>query len=57
MTKPKTLIQRFIQGMEPWVFLPAALLVILFVASSGGFTDLAQKLFEMLQGGIIEYFR
>ena len=56
MTKPKTLIQRFIHGMEPWVFIPAALLVIFFVAFSGLFTDLARQLFEMLQGGIIEYF-
>jgi choline/glycine/proline betaine transport protein len=42
--------------MEPWVFVPAALLTILFVVFSGGFSELARVAFWALQSGIIEWF-
>ena len=42
--------------MEPWVFLPAAAVVILFVAFAAVYTDTAQALFDSLQSSIVETF-
>ncbi|MCB9782389.1 MAG: BCCT family transporter [Candidatus Omnitrophica bacterium] len=40
--------------MEPWVFLPSAAAVILFVAFGALFTDTARSMFQALQDGIVE---
>jgi len=42
--------------MEPWVFLPAAALVVAFVAFGALFTETARTGFEALQSGIVEHF-
>ena len=52
----KTLFRRFSHGMEPWVFLPAAAVVIAFVAFGAIYTDTAQALFDSLQSSIVETF-
>jgi choline/glycine/proline betaine transport protein len=50
----KTFLQRFVQGMEPWVFLPAAAVVILFVVLGAVWTDTTRDLFGALQNAIVE---
>ena len=52
----KALYQRFSHAMEPWVFLPAAAVVVAFVTFGAVFTDTAQALFDSLQSGIVETF-
>ncbi|MBS3803583.1 MAG: BCCT family transporter [Oleiphilaceae bacterium] len=56
MMKGSSLFQRLISHMEPWVFLPAGFLAIVFVAFSGLFTDTASSLFGSLQSGIVRHF-
>jgi len=56
MTDSPGLWQRFVRGMEPWVFLPAALLIVVFVSFGAAYTDQARALFEALQSGIVETF-
>jgi choline/glycine/proline betaine transport protein len=51
-----TFFRRFIERMEPWVFLPAAALAVGFVLFSALFTDTARELFKFLQSGIVETF-
>ena len=55
MPRPAPLA-RLTRAMEPWVFLPAAALVIAFVAFGGLFTATARTTFEALQAGIVEHF-
>ena len=52
----KALFRRFSHGMEPWVFLPAAAVVVAFVAFGAIFTEAAQALFNSLQSSIVETF-
>lgn len=42
--------------MEPWVFLPAGALVIVFVVFGAVFTETARTTFEVVQSGIVERF-
>ncbi|MBD3670657.1 MAG: BCCT family transporter [Gammaproteobacteria bacterium] len=56
MSKKQAFHQRILQSMEPWVFLPAAVVVILFVIMSGLFTDTTRGVFRTLQQGIVENF-
>jgi choline/glycine/proline betaine transport protein len=42
--------------MEPWVFLPAAALVVAFVTFGALFTQTARAGFTALQSGIVEHF-
>lgn len=52
----KSFFQRFIARMEPWVFLPAAAVVVLFVVFGALFTDTTRTVFENLQTTIVETF-
>lgn len=56
MASPRTLTQRLFSAMEPWVFLPAAALVVAFVLVTALYTDLTRSLFQSLQQGIVETF-
>jgi len=47
---------RLTRAMEPWVFLPAAALVVAFVAFGALFTDTARAGFRALQSGIVAHF-
>lgn len=47
---------RFVSRMEPWVFLPAAALVVAFVAGAGLRSRAARELFEAVQGAIVSHF-
>jgi len=54
--KANAILDRIFNAMEPWVFLPAAALVIGFVIFGAGFSDTAKQSFETLQSGIVENF-
>ena len=56
MPDPNTLFKRFIARMEPWVFLPAAALVVGFVFFGAVFTETARALFKAMQSGIVANF-
>jgi choline/glycine/proline betaine transport protein len=56
MVERLSIFQRFIQRMEPWVFLPAAGLVVGFVAFGALFSDTAEVIFRILQRNIVETF-
>jgi len=56
MNRRLPLLQRLLQAMEPWVFLPAAAMVVGFVAFGALFTETARSVFETLQSGIVEHF-
>ncbi|NBC34373.1 MAG: BCCT family transporter [Alphaproteobacteria bacterium] len=56
MLSVKNLLRRFIAGMEPWVFLPAAAIVVVFAGLAATYTDSARVAFDMLQTGIVETF-
>ncbi len=47
---------RLLRAMEPWVFLPAATLVVAFVAFGALFTEPARLAFQALQSGIVAHF-
>jgi choline/glycine/proline betaine transport protein len=53
---PASLIHRFVRGMEPRVFLPAAAVVVAFVAFGAAFTDTARTTFSAVQRYIIDTF-
>lgn len=48
--------RRFVSHMEPWVFLPAAVIIIGFVALAGVFTEEARTLLNALQDWIVATF-
>lgn len=52
----RTLSQRLFQAMEPWVFLPAAGLVVGFVFFGTVFTETTRQTFQSLQSSIVETF-
>jgi len=56
MPTAPTPLARLTRAMEPWVFLPAAALVVGFVAFGGLFTETARTSFETLQAGIVAHF-
>jgi len=56
VTPPTTLFQRFVRGMEPRVFLPAAAVVVGFVTFGALFTDTARTTFTAMQSCIVDTF-
>jgi len=55
MSRLRAIHQRIISGMEPWVFLPAAALVVGFVGFAALFTETARAAFEALQTAIVAH--
>lgn len=56
MMRRSSPLERFLNAMEPWVFLPAAAIVIGFVFYGGVFTQHAKQSFQTLQSSIVENF-
>jgi len=56
MERRRPPLARLLDAMEPWVFLPAAAVVIGFVAWGAASTQSAKTTFSALQSGIVETF-
>ena len=56
MARRSPLLFRFLKAMEPWVFLPAAALVIGFVVCGALYSETTRRSFETLQSGIVKNF-